>query len=239
MIDIHSHILPAVDDGAENLEESLALLNLMKMQGITDVIATPHFYPHEDSMEDFKERTVYAYNELLKKTEGENLPNVYLGCEMLYFEGMGFSEAICDFGLNGSEYLLIELTDACIGNSLFTNIKHLNDNTDIVPIIAHVERYCRSKNYRKFVKFIEKEKITVQINASSFLDKFYSKAISKLIKSNIQIVIGTDTHSVEERPPMMDKALAFIEKKFGKICADTIIRNTDRLFQKIISNGEF
>lgn len=239
MVDIHSHILPAVDDGAENLEESLALLEAMKNQGITDVMATPHFYPHEDSLPDFKERTALAYDELLKAAHGKELPRVYLGCEILYFNGLGFSEAIGELCLNGSQYLLIELTDEAIGNSLFKNIEYLKTNTEIVPIIAHVERYYRSKNYRKFIKFIEQENITVQINASSFLEKIYDKAISKLIKSNIEIVIGSDTHSLEERPPVMDKALAFIEKKYGKACVGTILRNTDILFKKIVSDGEF
>ncbi len=239
MVDIHSHILPAVDDGAENLEESLALLEEMKKQGITDVIATPHFYPHEDCLDDFKERITSAYNELLQAIDGKELPNVYLGGEILYFNGLGFSEAVSELCLNGSQYLLLELTDEAIGNSLFNNIKHLKENTEIIPIIAHVERYYRSKNYRKFINFIEKENIIVQINASSVLDRFYKKALSKLIKSELQIVIGTDTHSLEERPPVMDKALEHIEKKYGKACVDAVLRNTDKVFKNIVTNGDF
>ena len=64
MIDIHSHILPCVDDGSESIEESLQLLQIMKEQGITAVIATPHFYPHEDNLDDFLEKTATAYKEL-------------------------------------------------------------------------------------------------------------------------------------------------------------------------------
>ena len=52
-LDIHSHILPAIDDGAKDMETALALLEMLKSQGVTDVIATPHFYPDEDNAEDY------------------------------------------------------------------------------------------------------------------------------------------------------------------------------------------
>ena len=64
MLDIHSHILPAVDDGAEDLDEALKILEMMQKDGITDVIATPHFYADSDNLNDFKTRTEKAYKTL-------------------------------------------------------------------------------------------------------------------------------------------------------------------------------
>ncbi len=238
MFDIHSHILPAVDDGAQNLEESIALLEALKNQGITDVMATPHFYPYEHSLSDFKEVTSTAYAELLKAIADKDLPKVHLGCEILYFDGLAFSEEIAEFCLGASKYILIELTDKCITDTLFANLLHLKNNTDIVPIIAHVERYHRSKNYKKLLNFLQYENITVQINASSPFDWFYNRSLKKLFKSNLSIIIGSDTHSLLGRPPLMDKAIDIIIKKYGQDMADIILKNTENISKKILLSGE-
>ncbi len=238
MFDIHSHILPAVDDGAQNIEESLAILEMMKAQGINYVMATPHFYPHEDNLNEYKEKTTRAFEELQKAVKGKDLPEIYLGCEMLCYDSMGYSEALLGLTLNKSMYLLIELTDECIGNSLFSNIELLKENFGIIPIIAHVERYYRSKNYRKLIKFIKSEKILVQVNASAFCDKTYDRVLSKLIKSEVDILIGTDAHSVEERPPMMDKAFEAITKKYGNSVRVKILKTQKKVFENILVDGE-
>ncbi|MBO5021732.1 MAG: hypothetical protein J6D52_13795 [Clostridia bacterium] len=238
MFDIHSHILPSVDDGAKDLDESVSLLESLKNQGVTDVMATPHFYPYEHSLSEFKEVTTSAYNDLLKAIDGKDLPKVHLGCEILYFDGLAFSEDIEEFCLANSKYILIELTDKCITDTLFQNILHLKNNTDLVPIIAHAERYHRSKNFRKLINFLEYENITVQINASSFLEWIYNRAIAKLFKADLSIIIGSDAHSMLRRPPLIDKAIEVIIKKYGKDTADIILRNTENISKKILSNGE-
>ena len=238
MFDIHSHILPAVDDGAKDLEESLALLEALKKQGITDVMASPHFYPYEHSLIDFKELTLSAYNELLTAINGKDLPKIHLGCEILYFDGLAFSEDIEEFCLADSKYLLIELTDKCITDTFFQNILHLKNNTDIIPIIAHLERYHRSKNFKKLIQFLQYESITVQINASSLTEWIYNRTLAKLFKSNLFIIIGSDTHSLSRRPPLIDEAIAIITKKYGEAVAHNIIKNTEHIFKKIIPSGE-
>ena len=91
LLDIHSHILPAVDDGAFDISESLMLLEAMRLQGITDVIATPHFYPLDDNFNEYKERISNAYNLLLKETENKNLPRIFVGSEVLYYRYIGTS----------------------------------------------------------------------------------------------------------------------------------------------------
>ena len=108
-LDIHAHILPQVDDGAKDMETSLKLLEILKEQGVTDVIATPHFYPDEDNSEEFALLIRNAYTALKKETIGKNLPNIYLGCELRYFNGIGKSSAIKQFAISGTKYLLLEL----------------------------------------------------------------------------------------------------------------------------------
>lgn len=238
LFDIHSHILPNVDDGARSEEEAIELLKIMKAQRITHILATPHFYPSEDNYSDFHSLTKNVFLQLKKQIKNLKLPKIYLGCEMLYFEGIGNSETLKNLCLNNSGFLLLELTDECITESLFEDIIKIRDNLGLTPIIAHVERYFKAKKYRKFIKFIEKENIIVQINASSVLIPFFKRTIKRLLKSNIKCVIATDTHSLDMRPPMMDSALKFIRNKFGEESYSHLIKNSEYLYDKIILQKE-
>ena len=152
LLDIHSHILPAVDDGAFDISESLMLLEAMRLQGITDVIATPHFYPLDDNFNEYKERISNAYNLLLKETENKNLPRIFVGSEVLYYRYIGTSETVYELCLNRSQYLLLELTDECICKEFFDDIDNLVNKQRIIPIIAHLERYRNARNYKKLLK---------------------------------------------------------------------------------------
>ena len=187
--DIHSHILPAVDDGAKNLNEALKILKLMQKQGITDVIATPHFYPSEHNFEEFSFFTNKAFDELSKTSESRKLPKIYKGCELLYFKGIGLSDELNRFCLNDSNYLLLELTDNVINTSLFDDLLKIKNNSNIIPIIAHAERYFGAKKYRKFIKFLKSNNIPLQINADSVLNPVFNKPIKMLIIFDLLLII--------------------------------------------------
>ena len=111
--DIHSHILPGVDDGAKDICESVELINSMKKEGITAVIATPHFYPNEMDFGNFLEDRKNAYETLCSILDGD-IPKIYLGCEILYFKRMGASRELEKLSLNNSKYILLELFDGHI-----------------------------------------------------------------------------------------------------------------------------
>jgi len=236
--DIHSHILPGVDDGAADLSESLKLLKLMQTQGISTVLATPHFYPNEDTLEFFKESTDFAFENLKRAAARHNLPKVYLGSEMMYFPGIKNSPSVTEFCLNNSNYLLLELNDFCINKNLFSEIKHLRESFGIIPIIAHVERYFRARHYKKLINFLIEESIPVQINASSVITPVFRRTVRKLLNSELFCVIATDAHSVEFRPPLLEGAFDYIEKKFGPEAKIKLIMNSQHLYKEIILNGE-
>ena len=225
--------MPSVDDGAKSLDESLEILNQMKTDGITDVIATPHFYADSDNLEDFKARTQAAFNSLTSVTKGKELPRITLGSEVLYYRGIGSTETVREFCLNGSSYLLLELTDRCITDSLFSDIYKLRNNLGITPIIAHLERYYKSPNYKKLLAFTKKENILAQVNASSFFIKSLSKTAEKLVKNGYINFIGTDAHSPNNRPPVMRQALTYISEHLGSKYASGFIRNSRVLLEQI------
>ncbi len=234
MFDIHSHILFGVDDGAKTLDDSLALLRLMKKEGITDVIATPHFYPQDTNIDEFFSIANKNFNILKTAIEKEDLPKLSLGCELLYFVGMGQSTSLGNLCLNRSQYLLLELTDNCINEKLFSDISALMSHSGIIPIIAHIERYSRAKNYKKLLSFAFENKIPVQVNAASFLMRIFNSPIKKILKSNLTIILGSDAHSVDIRPPRFQEALSYIEKKYGKEFKDKLLHTSEIYKKKII-----
>lgn len=237
LLDIHSHILPNVDDGAKNIDESICLLKDMLSQGITDVIATPHFYPHLDSLENFKQKTSAAFNRLKKITENENLPNIYLGCEVLYYSGISKVPAITNFTLNNSNYILLELNPHLINRTLQSEILHLKTQVGLIPIIPHIERYYKAKGFKDLIQFISENKILTQLNATSLFNKRYNKVIDKLFSENIITFIATDTHSLEKRPPLMKPALDIIGRRFGQEYKYKFIINSNILYNQIVDKG--
>ena len=230
LLDIHSHILPNVDDGAKDLETAITLLKLMQKQGITTVIATPHFYPHDDTIEAFKNRRNASYELLRKQTD--KLPNIILGCELFYFSGITRSEFMKEFTIGKSNYLLLEPNPYMLSKGFMNEILYLKNELGIIPIIAHVERYHTCKSYRAFLKFIKENGILTQVNAASFFSKSYNRVLKKLFKDKIITFIATDTHSLR-RPPMMDIALSEIENRFGLTEVKRIIYNLETLYNNI------
>ena len=107
LFDIHSHILFGVDDGPKNIKESLNLLEAMKNDGITKIMATPHFYPQDTDLSDFQKIVKQNFKILRTLAVQNNLPEIYLGCELLYFSGIGQSTSLGSLCLNNSNYLLL------------------------------------------------------------------------------------------------------------------------------------
>ena len=233
MFDIHSHILPEVDDGAGSIQESFDLLTDMYSQGITDVIATPHFYPTVDNFEDFTEKRKCAYQRLKEFETNQKIPNIYIGCEILYYKGISKISDFSSFTFNNSNYLLLELAPSQINKTVFQEIEYIIKERNIIPIIAHIERYHLSFNYNKLLRFVKENKILTQVNASSVSSKKYCRTIHKLFSKDIINFIATDTHSVNQRPPLLKQAFEIIEKEYGIIAKQKLLKNADKLLNKI------
>ena len=99
MIDFHTHILPGVDDGSKNVEESLLMLDSMKNQGVKTVIATPHFYANDESVESFLSRRNEAFSSL-KKSLADG-PEIILGAEVRYYDGISRLEDLKKLRIEG------------------------------------------------------------------------------------------------------------------------------------------
>lgn len=233
-LDIHAHILPAVDDGARDMETAIALLEMLKEQGVTHVIATPHFYPDSDNVEEFAETVTKAYNELKKETEYKDLPTIYLGCELRCFSGMGKSRAIKQFVIQGTDYLLLELPyGAPVTKTVLQDITDINETLGLKPILAHIERYSKVPGFKKLLKLISDGTALAHINAGAVISKEDAKLCEKLIKGGYVSFLASDTHSVVNRPPYIKQALDRISERLGRSAANRLIIKSNRLLEEI------
>ena len=239
LLDIHSHILPAVDDGAKDIESSIELLKCMREQGITSVIATPHFYAMYHDIEEFKSIVKDAYDKLVAASKSQQLPEVGIGCEVFYFPGIGKSRGVRELTLCGSDYLLLELPSCSIDDAIIKDIADLRERLEIIPIIAHIERYSSERGFKKLLELVDNGTVYAQVNAGSFAKtSSYRRTVIKLIKKGYISFIATDTHSLEARPPMLDLAFAEIENQFSESRKKAFIENSDRLYDEIFITAE-
>ena len=233
-LDIHAHILPAVDDGAKDMETSITLLQMLKEQGVTDVIATPHFYPDTDSAEEYVQTVKDAYNDLKHEILGKDLPNIYLGCELRYFKGIGKSEAIKQFVIKGTNYLILELPYGMpITKFVLQDIIDISERQGLTPILAHIERYSKVKGYKNLLKLVSDGNALAHINAGGLLSKEEAKCCQKLIKGGYVSYLASDAHSVVGRPPQIKAALDFISEKMDKSVANRFKYKSNQLLEEL------
>lgn len=233
--DIHTHILPAIDDGAKDVDVSLELLSVMREQGIDRIVATPHFYAGETNIEKFTAARDTAYGSLKKAAEERNieLPQIKLGAEVYYFNGIGTSRGVRELTLGDSDYLLLELQNAPITDLVVRDILGLYNSLGIFPVLAHLERFVHERGFEKIVELIKDDRAYAQVNADTLLDFYGRRTVSKLIKRGLISFIATDTHSVRERPPRMSEALEVTAKKFGEEQRTDFIENGVSFFDEL------
>lgn len=231
-LDIHSHILCDIDDGAEDLSVSLALLSDIYNQGITDIVATPHFIPTSDNLEEFLEERQNSFLKLQKALKDTPHPNIYLGCELYYYSGLSYASSLESFTIENSKYILLEPDYELLDDKFLDELSHFK-KLGFEPIIAHIERYRTAKGFRKLIKFIKTNRILTQVNATAFYNKKYTRLIKKLFKEDLITFVASDTHSIDVRPPMVRGALEKIKSDYGEKYAKKIVANSHKLLLEI------
>lgn len=236
MIDIHSHILPEIDDGAKDIKESIELLEELNKQGVNHVFLTPHFYPMETTLEDFLLIRKNCFDKLTGKSHQKGLPKIYLGAEVFYFRGIGKSQDIKKLRLENTDYLLLELSNSNIDQCVLADIREIKENLGLTPIIAHIERYSKEKGFRNLLNLIKEGICLAQVNTESLVYKPYNKKTKKLIKKGYISFIASDAHSVSERPPMFTEALKIIDESKLSEEYSILARKSSELIDEINNN---
>lgn len=228
MIDFHSHIIPGVDDGARDLEESLAMLRSAFLQGVDTVVSTSHFYAADEYPGEFLTRRNNAVRQLREAMffSEEVYPNVIAGVEILYFPGISEADGIDKLRIENSRCILIEPPMSPWSEDMLDDIQQLGLNFDLIPVIAHVDRYMSVLKDDSLMDRVCRRKMIVQVNGSYFLNPKTQKAAIGNLKAGKIGVIGSDCHNMESRPPN----LGYVRKLVRS-------QNTQTAFQQLHRNA--
>lgn len=231
MVDIHTHILPKMDDGSRSVRQSIRMLRWEVKQGVERVVLTPHYYADRETPNDFVKRRAVSIERLESRTAGiMALPQWYLGAEVAFFQGMSRIEDIESLCIGGTNAILIEMPFSKWSKNILDELHFLVENRGIQPIIAHIERYMRYQPIGTIRRLCEAG-VWMQVNASFFIRWQTSLlAIWMLKKKRIQF-IGSDCHDMIRRPPNIGGARALIEKRLGKGSVSYLDRMEKRLLE--------
>ena len=217
--DIHNHILPGIDDGAKNMEETIKLLTMEYEDGVRNIIFTPHYV--KSSQPEKNEERSERIKKAFLKVEAEckdKVPDMkfYLGNELYYRDGIlkELDEKRANT-MAGSRYVLTEFSV----NVSYEELKKAMQSylfNGYLPILAHMERYrCLYENYDR-MKELKNMGCFLQMNTENFLEGFFSankRFCTKAIKEGYIDFLGTDSHDCTKRKPTMLLAVKYLEKK--------------------------
>ncbi len=235
MIDIHCHIIPGIDDGVKDIEESLKMLRDAEDDGIREVIATPHF---------MRGRFEVAYGQVVEKVKKLNERCQEKNINIKIYPGQEIylnRNTLDDYekgllgGLNGSNYYLFEMNlmkfDKGIPDILYELSLH-----GVTPIIAHPERYKYIIEDLERINRLIHEGCLFQLNVGSLEGTFgkkVKKCAEELLNRGVYDFIGSDGHDLERRRAILRKTIVEQKKKNMEKMLYLTENNRDLL------NGEF
>lgn len=224
MIDIHSHILPDLDDGSKSWDMTLEMCRLAVQDGITHIVATPHA---DDTYAYSRDRVQELVEELRTKVRGQLAFSV--GCDFhLSFENV--EDAISHperYTIASGQYLLVELSDYGIPPQVGDALLRLRD-AGLTPIITHPERNgILQKRPERVLEWVDAECL-VQVTASAITGYWgdVSQRIAMwLIQQDAVHVLASDAHDDKYRKPILSEAVHFVSIRFGAEVARALVQD--------------
>ena len=212
MVDIHTHILPLVDDGSASFETSLEMLKTEIEQGVTDIILTPHY------RKDYKltpERLKKEFSVFCKKVKQNGINvNLYLGQEIMIdkkFKQLFVENMVLPIGQ--TKYVLIEFSESVPFD--ISEAVYVLSLIGYTPIIAHIERYKYADI--DMVREVKALGGLIQVNADSLVGKGkfkYARKVKKFISEDLVDFVASDIHAF--RKNTLKKCANYVSIKFGQ-----------------------
>ncbi len=224
-IDVHSHILPGMDDGSRSMEQTLRMMKIAVSEGITTMIATPHNMPGKGCPPgNVVQRKV---DELRRRGEKEGIfLEIAAGTEYYYREEvLDILEDGDVLTLGDSDCVLVEFEPMAERNYIRNALRNIL-GLGYRPVIAHVERYAKLMEDISVLGDMRKNGVLVQVNAMSVTGdngRQAKKDVRGLLKRGMVDFVATDAHSDGRRAPLIEKCAEVLYKKCGTEYADRLL----------------
>ena len=234
MIDIHTHILPTIDDGPTTMTESLEMCRIAVNDGIKKMIATPHV---QNGMYDLDANKVlekiHLLNQLVKQ-EGLDLV-IFPGAEVHLSDRLLDAEILKESSIltlnGGRKYILLEFPFQWVPSGTEHVIFKLR-SMGFTPILPHLERNFKIQRDPSMIRHFAEMGAILQVTAQSITGDFDAapmKCALWMLKNNLVHVIASDAHSPAGRPPILTKALKVVSDKLGEEAAKKMVLEHPRM----------
>lgn len=249
IIDFHSHVLPGIDDGSDDVATSLAMLEASRAQGVDVVIATPHFYAEKEKMDSYLEKRAHAVSILEKAIHSkgessETYPELLVGAEVAFFHGISRTDQIrplavqADDGTADAPLLLVEMPFETWNAHVLSEIHDLVYKKGYQVMIAHLERYLKIYGNGPWIQELLGLPVIVQVNANSLskkslLDGSRQKKLIRLFADGQAKLLGSDMHGMDHRPPNLAVGRDVLQQKLG----DGFLRDMDDYGSRVLAKA--
>lgn len=242
LYDMHSHILPAFDDGAKTVEDSLSLIESLRKQGVTNICLTPHFYTNERSLERFLEKRERAFNRF--KPYIPDGIKIVLGTEVYVTHYLFNNDDLSQITYGKSNYILTEFAYSMeFSERDMQQIYILTQNHRLIPVIPHVERYTHLMDNPSMIEELQDLGVIIQTNISNYTKKapfFKKRKLLKMIDNGLIDILGSDTHSFKHSTPeVFAEACDTIADKCGTNKLKKMMRTSQKIFDAAYGEDEY
>ncbi len=223
-VDFHSHILPCADHGSDGIKTSLIQINNAHAAGIDTIVATPHFYPGSDTVDEFLCRREKAYNELM----GQDLHGIKIvrAAEVQLSADIDKVVGIEKLCIENTNYMLVEFPQEPWPFWIQEAVYRLSAMHRLHPICAHIDRYSEVGCQKIF-----NMNLAIQVNADAFVGKWSKRnKFKKLVACGDAHIIGSDAHGLGNADY---KAYAIAMKKLGNL-ADEVTKNARNILSGML-----
>lgn len=229
MFDIHTHLLPGIDDGSKNLQDTQAMFSIINQSGVKTVVATPHYY-HNMSVEDF----IQIRNDAFVSVENlPERPEIVLGAEVWLEYGMHKNEKLRELCIGDTDYMLIEMPFVKWNKWVYDELFKISAKHEVNIIIAHLERYINLVKMDDIYRLCDMD-VKIQVNVDRLGGVFFKSPAEKLMKKGLVDFIGSDCHNTTTRKPCMEKAKKRICSLFGDDYFDMLMKNAENMLKNKI-----
>ena len=224
LVDIHSHILPYTDDGADDWDSSLEMLKNAEQEGIVAIVATPHILHNGDFK--LESKIINIYKELCQRAKDAGLKiKIYLGCEIYAQPDTSIDYQIATLNSN-KKYFLIEFPMNSIPQFVPDQFFNFIVNEQI-PIVAHPERNIGFQKRPQLIFEYVQRGALMQINEGSLRGRYgeLAKLLAfKMVENNLAHFIASDGHKPNSRTVTLVESYHLIFEKFSKEFAERLFR---------------
>ncbi len=232
MIDLHCHILPGLDDGSADMDQSLAMARMAVQDGITDIVATPHLFREASNVTN-PGLVRRKLKELQSRLDEEKIPlKLHAGVEIRFSHNLleEIKKHRPNLVLAGSAYIFIEFPF----DYVYSGVKDVFFQVmseGVIPVITHPERCTGFMSHPEVLFELLEMGALAQANAGSFVGRYGSpvrEAAWLFLKSNYTNFVATDAHDTESRPPVLSRVVKALESVLGPEAALALVQDNPR-----------